>query len=425
MKVLIIGSGGREHAIGWKLAQSPLTPDLYFAPGNPGVENIPNSQRLEIDPLDLDGLALFATREGIDLTVVGPEAPLANGITDRFQQDGLLVFGPNKAGAELEASKVFAKEVMTDANVPTAGYAYCETKAEADKALKEFKPPFVIKEDGLAAGKGVTIAPDEVTAIAALEAAFAKDQPVIIEEFLVGEELSVLAICDGQKAVPMIGSQDFKKRFENNEGPNTGGMGAYAPVPFVTPPLMAQIQDKVLAPTLNTLKARGIDFRGVMYAGLMIAPDGTLNVLEYNCRFGDPETQVVLPLLADDLLEVLLAAAKGDLSKYPSFQFKNQAAMTVVLASKGYPGDYPKGIPITLPQNTPEDVTIFHAGTKKQPDQQIVTHGGRVMNVTALGNTLEEARQKTYTAIESIQFETKVFRTDIAEVAAKAPATVG
>ncbi len=417
MKILVIGSGGREHAIGWKLAQSEERHELFFAPGNPGMGEL--GQRLEIKVTDIEGLALFAEREGIDLTVVGPEVPLSMGLADRFREKGLRVFGPDRAGAQIEASKVYAKEMLEKAGVPTAGYAYCEDLPSARKALAVFVAPYVIKEDGLAAGKGVTIAPDREAAEKALEAAFSKDMPVVIEEFLQGEELSVLAICDGQRAIPMISAQDFKKAGEGNIGPNTGGMGAYAPVPFVDKALTQRVQAEVLDPMMAAFRAEGIDYRGVLYAGLMIAPDGTPKVIEFNCRFGDPETQVVLPLLEDDLAAILMRAADGDLGGYPEgFRFKTgESAVTVVLASEGYPGEYDADQPIRFPDALPENTVLFHAGTRLTPTGEILTNGGRVLNATGLGAGLQAARQNAYRLADAVVFANKVCRRDIAEAA--------
>ena len=412
MRILVIGAGGREHAIGQKLFESPQKPELYFAPGNPGVTEL--GQRLELDVLDIQGLRLFALREQIDLTIVGPEAPLAAGLADDFRKHGLLVFGPDQNGAQIEASKAFAKKLMQEANVPTAGYRFCETKQQALAALAEFNAPYVIKEDGLAGGKGVTIAQTKSDAQQAIEKAFAKQMPVIIEEFLQGEELSILAICDGQRALPMIGAQDFKRLKDNNEGPNTGGMGAYAPVSLATKEILSRVQQDVLDPMMRIFQQRDIDYKGVLYAGLMIA-HGRLNVIEFNCRFGDPETQVVLPLLDEDLVAVLTAAANGDLSAYHTgLRFKHQCAVTVVLAAEGYPDTPLKLQPIQFPQYLPQDAYIFHAGTRRMPDQTTVTNGGRVLNITGLGDTLESARAKAYEVAGLIQYSGKFYRRDIA-----------
>lgn len=414
MKILLVGSGGREHAIAQKLSESRHRPELFFAPGNPGMREL--GQRLDIDATDIQGLLLFAQREQIDLTVVGPEIPLSLGIADQFQAAGLKIFGPDQAGARLESSKAFAKEVMADHGIPTAGYRYCRAETEARAALDTFQPPYVIKEDGLAAGKGVTIAADRAEAEAAIRRAFEKAMPVVIEEFMQGEELSLLALCDGQRALPLMAAQDFKKAGEGNTGPNTGGMGAYAPVPLATPSLVEEARRTVLQPMLEALRSRGIDYRGILYAGLMVGRDGRIRVVEFNVRFGDPETQVILPLLADDLVDLLQAAAEGDLSAYPGgIRFEpNRCAVTVALASAGYPGDYQTGKPIFFPQYLSNDVHIFHAGTKVLPDQTKVTAGGRVLNVTGLGDSLESARRAAYEVVSQIKFEGMTYRRDIA-----------
>ena len=415
MKILLIGNGGREHAIAWCLSQSRHQPELYFAQGNPGMQEL--GQRLDIDVTDLQGLLRFAQKENINLTVVGPELPLSMGLADLFHQHGLKVFGPVQAGAQMEFSKAFAKKLMLDNGIPTAQYRFCEREADALATLNEFSAPFVIKEDGLAAGKGVTIAETQYQAEAAIVAAFQKQMPVVIEEFMHGQELSVLAFCDGKTVLPCIAAQDYKKAGEGNTGPNTGGMGAYAPVPLATPELMARIQSTVLEPTVKALQAQGITYQGILYAGLMITPDGTPKVVEFNARFGDPETQVVLPLLADDLVDLMLATVNQTLHEYAptGLRFQtNTSAVTVVLTAAGYPGDYPKGQPIAFPQYLETDTLIFHAGTKVLPDQRKVTHGGRVINVTGMGASLEEARQRAYAVVQQIQFEGKTFRRDIA-----------
>lgn len=419
MRILVIGSGGREHAIADQLAKSPQEPALFFAPGNPGMTQL--GQRLDIDVMDLQGLLLFAQKEHIDLTVVGPEAPLAAGIVDLFQSKGLLIFGPNQKAAQLEASKAFAKQLMQSHQIPTAGYRFCLTQAEACEALTDFSAPYVIKEDGLAAGKGVTIAATIEDAEAAIERAFDKNMPVVIEEFLTGEELSVLAVCDGQRAIAMVSAQDFKRVGENNTGPNTGGMGAYAPVPLATPEVMQCIQKTVLDPMMRAFLQEDIEYRGILYAGLMIDNPAQPKVVEFNVRFGDPETEVLLPLLDEDLVAILKAAAEGDLSRFDSgFKFKDQSAVTVVMASKGYPGDFEKGFPITFPDDTA--AVIYHAGTKLMPDQSIVTAGGRVLNVVGMASSIAEARQKAYQTVQRIACENLFYRTDIAESPSQAKA---
>ncbi|MCE3235712.1 MAG: phosphoribosylamine--glycine ligase [Vampirovibrio sp.] len=421
MKILVIGNGGREHAIAWTLSQSKHKPELYFAQGNPGMREL--GQRLDIELTDINGLLLFAQREQIDLTIVGPELPLSLGIADRFQEEGLKIFGPTQAGAQMESSKAFAKKLMADYNIPTAHYRFCTDQATALKALDEFEAPYVIKEDGLAAGKGVTIASNRQQAEEAIRIAFQKEMPVVIEEFMQGQELSVLAFCDGKTVLPCVAAQDYKKIGEGNTGPNTGGMGAYAPVPLATPDLMARVQQEVLTPTVQALQAEGIDYKGILYAGLMITPEGNPRVVEFNARFGDPETQVVLPLLEEDLVDVMLATVDGKLHQYAETGLCFRAdtkAITVVLTSAGYPGDYETGKPIFFPQYLSTDVHVFHAGTKVLPDQTKVTNGGRVLNVTATGDSLEQARQRAYDVVKQIKFDGKYFRSDIAAVPAEA-----
>jgi phosphoribosylamine--glycine ligase len=421
MKILLIGSGGREHAIAQALAKSRHQPELYFAPGNPGMA--PLGQRLDIEVTDIQGLKLFAQREQIDLTIVGPELPLSLGLADEFVRVGLKVFGSKRQGARLESSKAFSKQLMARYHIPTAGYRFCETQAEALTALEAFTPPFVIKEDGLAAGKGVTIAKNKGEAEEAISRAFQKDMPVVIEEFMQGQELSVLAFCDGKNAIPCIAAQDFKRVGEGDTGPNTGGMGAYAPVPLATPNLLERVQAEIINPTVQALQAEGIEYCGILYTGLMIAPDGSPKVVEFNVRFGDPETQVVLPLLEEDLVDVMLATVNGELDRYvkTGLRFKpDTTAVTVTLASQGYPGDYRTGVPITFPSFLPPDVQIFHAGTRLMPDQSIVTAGGRVLNVTALAPDTKAARALAYATAEQIQFSTRYYRRDIAASPAQA-----
>ncbi len=411
MKVLVIGSGGREHALAWKLAQSSRVETVYCAPGNGGTAvNVP------IPATDIPALRDFALREGIGLTVVGPEAPLVEGIVDTFGEAGLRVFGPNKAAARLEGSKIFAKETMSAAGVPTADYAVFES---ADAALgwlheQPADKPWVVKADGLAAGKGVLICDNRADAKAAVrqtmvarEFGSAGDR-IVIEERLSGYEVSLLAICAGREFVTLAPAQDYKRIGEGDSGPNTGGMGAYSPIPTFPQELLDFAQEKVITPML-----RAVDFTGVLYSGLMITPTGP-SVLEFNVRFGDPETQVVLPRLETDLLDLLEAAVDRRLGAVEP-RWSPRKAVTVVLASGGYPGDYAKGKPIngldaagTLP-----DVTVFHAGTKREGDR-IVTNGGRVLNVTALGDTFASAIDRAYAAVGKISWEGMTFRRDIA-----------
>jgi phosphoribosylamine---glycine ligase len=415
MKILLIGNGGREHALAWTLSQSRHQPELFFAPGNPGMREL--GLRLDLAVDNLDGLLQFALREQIDLTVVGPELPLSLGLADRFREAGLAVFGPGKAGAQLESSKAFAKDFMKAVGVPTAGYAFCPDQSSAMQALESFQPPYVIKEDGLAAGKGVTVAANRDEALAAIDRAGKKAMPVVIEEFLPGRELSVFVFCDGNTLLPCLAAQDFKRIGEGDTGPNTGGMGAYAPVPMATHELMAQVGRQILEPVQKGLKASGLDYRGLLYVGLMVSPEGVCKVVEFNVRFGDPETQVVLPLLEDDLVDLMLATVEGRLTDYAEtgLRFKvGQSAVTVVLASEGYPGEVTLNRPIAFPQYLPQNAHIFHAGTRVLPDQSKVTAGGRVLTITGEGPSIEAAREAAYAVAHQVHFEGKTMRCDIA-----------
>jgi phosphoribosylamine---glycine ligase len=412
MKLLVVGSGAREHALGWKLSQSPLAPQLFFAPGNPGMEALGTRVPLAAD--DIAGLLAFAQANHITLTVVGPELPLSQGIVDRFMAAGLTIFGPTQAAAQMESSKSFAKTLMCDAGVPTALSVSCHTEAEALAALDQFSAPYVIKQDGLAAGKGVRIAANRAEAESAIHASFLADDHVLIEQFLLGEELSVFALCDGTRAVIIGAAQDYKRVGDGNQGPNTGGMGAYAPVPFATEACLSQVQHQVFDPVLKALNAKGIAYRGLLYAGLMISPDGVPNVIEFNARFGDPETQVILPMMADDLLPLLLASAQGDLSGVQAKPTMNQAAITVVMAAHGYPDTPEKGGALTVPTHAmTNDQLVFHAGTQRAPEGTLVADGGRVLSVTGLGPTLAAARACAYGMVESIHFPSGFFRRDI------------
>jgi phosphoribosylamine--glycine ligase len=411
MKVLVIGSGGREHTLVWKLAQSPRVETVYCAPGNGGTAvNVP------IPATDIAALRDFALREGIGLTIVGPEAPLVDGIVDTFAEAGLRVFGPNKAAARLEGSKIFSKETMSAAGVPTADYAVFDTP-DAALAWLRAQPadkPWVVKADGLAAGKGVLICDHRADAEAAVhqtmvarEFGNAGDR-IVIEERLSGYEVSLLAICAGQEFVTLAPAQDYKRIGEGDAGPNTGGMGAYSPMPNLPQEIITFAREQVIAPML-----RAVDFTGVLYSGLMITPSGP-SVLEFNVRFGDPETQVVLPRLETDLLDLLEAAVDHRLGEVET-RWSPRKAVSVVLASGGYPGDYEKGKPISGLETAGAmpDVTVFHAGTKKV-DDQIVTNGGRVLNVTALGDTFAQAIDRAYAAVGAISWEGMTYRRDIA-----------
>jgi phosphoribosylamine--glycine ligase len=379
----------------------------------PGCENLP----LAVD--DFAGISEYAVNNDISLVIVGPEVPLAQGITDYLQNQGLMVFGPNKEGAQIEASKAWAKALMTEAGVPTAKSAVFTEAAPAKAYIQSEGAPIVIKADGLAAGKGVTVAETIAQAEAAIEAIFqgqfgSAGSSVVIEECLVGQEVSILALTDGLTIRPLLPAQDHKRVGEGDTGENTGGMGAYAPAPIATPQLMARVQTEVLERTIHALQARGIDYRGILYAGLMISPDGDFRVLEFNCRFGDPETQVILPMLETPLEDLILACIEQRLEDMPPIAWKQGAAATVVAASGGYPGEYAKGKVITgLAAAETAGATVFHAGTKLNAAQEVVTDGGRVLNVTGLGENFQEALAQAYAGIENIQFAQMYYRRDI------------
>ncbi|MDB9450787.1 phosphoribosylamine--glycine ligase [Dolichospermum circinale] len=419
MKVLVIGNGGREHALAWKLLQSEKINKLVCVPGNGGTATLPGCENLPLAVDDFAGISEYAINHGISLVVVGPEVPLAQGITDYLQNQGLMVFGPNKAGAQIEASKAWAKALMEEAGVPTAKAAVFTEAASAKAYIQSEGAPIVIKADGLAAGKGVTVAETIAQAEEAIEAIFqgqfgSAGSSVVIEECLVGQEVSVLALTDGLTIRPLLPAQDHKRVGEGDTGENTGGMGAYAPAPIATPQLMARVQTEVLERTITALQARGIDYRGILYAGLMISPDGDFRVLEFNCRFGDPETQVILPMLETPLEDLILACIEQRLGDMPPIAWKQGAAATVVAAAGGYPGEYAKGKVITgLAAAQTAGATVFHAGTRLNAAQEVVTDGGRVLNVTGLGEDFREALAQAYAGIEHIQFDQMYYRRDI------------
>ncbi len=426
MRVLVVGGGGREHALVHSFAQSPLAERIFVAPGNAGTaaeaDNIPLSAE------DLPALLDFASREQVDLTVVGPEAPLVAGLTDLFEEHGLAVFGPNIDGARLEGSKVFAKEIMREGGVVTGLYRRHESLETALECLTlQDTYPLVVKADGLAAGKGVMICEDYEAARAAVESCFvdrafgAAGDVVIVEEFLQGSEVSLLVLCDGVNAVPLAPAQDYKRIFAGDQGPNTGGMGSYCPVPGFEQRAIDAAMATVVEPTMAALKARGIAYKGVMYAGLIVTADG-VKVLEFNCRFGDPETQAVLPRLDSDLLELCAAAAAGELAGV-SAAWKPQECVTVVMASAGYPASSHKGDVITGLDAAAglEGVSVYHAGTALH-DGQVVTAGGRVLAVSALGDGFPAARARAYEGISRIAFDGMQVRPDIAERAVRAQA---
>ncbi|MCX8036755.1 MAG: phosphoribosylamine--glycine ligase [Candidatus Sumerlaeia bacterium] len=415
MKVLVIGSGGREHTLVWKIAQSPRVRQVFCAPGNPGIARSAECIALPVKP-PFSELVEFARREQIALTVVGPEDPLAEGIVDAFEQAGLRIFGPNRLAAQMEASKKFAKAVMLEGRVPQASYAEFTSLEPARRYIAHCPVPFVIKFNDLAKGKGVSIHSDRTEAEAKLADIFERrvfgdpSNGVVIEEFLEGEEASVLAFVDGRVVLPMEAAQDHKAIFDGDRGPNTGGMGAYCPAPVVDAAMAERVRREILEPTVAALARRGIIYKGVLYAGLMIGKDGP-KVLEFNCRFGDPEVQAVLPRLENDVVDVMDAAVDGRLSAM-ELRWSRQHAICVVAASAGYPGDYAKGKTINGLDEAEKEALVFHAGTARK-DGQIVTNGGRVLGVTALGDTLAEAQKKAYAALEKIHFEGIYYRRDI------------
>ncbi|MGH1396924.1 MAG: phosphoribosylamine--glycine ligase [Trichormus sp.] len=419
MKVLVVGNGGREHALAWKLLRSPQVDQVICVPGNGGTASMTGCQNISLAVNDFAGISKYALDNDISLVVVGPEVPLAQGITDYLQQQGLMVFGPTKAGATIEASKAWAKALMQEAGIPTAKAAVFTEATAAKSYIQAQGAPIVVKADGLAAGKGVIVATTVEQATNAIEMIFqgqfgSAGEFVVIEECLIGQEVSVLAVTDGITIRPLLPAQDHKRIGEGDTGENTGGMGAYAPAPIATPEIMARVQTEVLERAIATLKSRGIDYRGVLYAGLMISPDGDLKVLEFNCRFGDPETQVILPLLATPLEELMLACVQQRLSDLPPLAWHEGASATVVAAAGGYPGNYEKGQVITgIEEAEAKGVTVFHAGTKLNEQQQIVTDGGRVLNVTAVGENFEQALATAYNGLQSIQFEGMYYRRDI------------
>ena len=418
MRVLVVGGGGREHALVWKLRQSPKVKEIFCAPGNVGIAQMATCVNIQAE--DVPGLLTFAQQEQIDLTVVGPEIPLTNGIVDIFQQQGLKIFGPSRAAAEIEGSKALAKDIMAKYNIPSARYATFDTAEEARAYVKKYGAPCVIKADGLAAGKGVIVAMDEETALAAVdfimaERAFGQaGDRVVIEEFLEGEEVSILAFVDGETIVPLVSSQDHKRVGDQDTGPNTGGMGAYAPAPVYTPELAEVVEREILYPTVKALAAEGRPYRGVLYAGLMVTPTGP-KVLEFNARFGDPETQPVLSLLETDLVDIIEAILQGKLAEQP-VQWKDRAAVCVVMAAAGYPGSYEKGQKITGLEEVLEGVVVFHAGTTSR-DGQVVTAGGRVLGVTTTGKDIKEAIKRVYQGVEAIHFAGAHYRKDIGQKA--------
>ncbi|MGE5558290.1 MAG: phosphoribosylamine--glycine ligase [Bacillota bacterium] len=417
MNVLVIGSGGREHALVWKIARSPKAGKIYCIPGNPGTAAL--AENVPADPNNICALADWAEKKKIDLTVVGPEIFLAAGVGDEFEKRGLPVFGPCRAAAEIECSKFFAKNLMHKYRIPTASYEAFSDYSKALEYLQHIPLPAVIKADGLAAGKGVMVAETFEQAERALKKIMndkifgEAGARVLIEEFLRGEEASLLAFSDGQTVLPMVSAQDHKRIFDGDQGPNTGGMGAYSPAPVVTAAVMEKIQNEILIPAVNGMAAEGRPFRGVLYAGLMISMDGCPKVVEFNARFGDPEAQAVLPRLNTDLLEVMMATVNGKL-KDISLNWTQKAAVCVVLAAGGYPGDYQRGDLINGIEDAEKTgCLIFHAGTALM-NEMLVTAGGRILNVVALANDIPSAVAKVYMGTEKISYRAMHYRRDIA-----------
>ena len=416
MKILVIGSGGREHTLAWKLANDSLKPQIFCAPGNAGTAEL--GTNLDIDATNIDDLCTWCANEKPDLVVIGPEAPLCAGLTDRLETYGINVFGPNKAAAELEGSKQFAKEVMAAAEVPTSAYSNFVDVERACAYVREKNMPIVIKADGLAAGKGVTVAETIDQAEKAICDALednvfgAAGSSVVIEDFLEGEEASILALIDGENIVLLASSQDHKRIYEKDEGPNTGGMGAYSPASIVNEIVCEKVISEIYQPMLYELKKRGITYKGVLYAGLMIK-DNQPYVVEFNCRFGDPETQAVLARWNGDIIPALMAVVNGNLSG-DLISWKKEPSACVVMVAGGYPGSYKKGDPIgnISLANEVKDTVVFHAGTALV-DDQVVTAGGRVLGITSLGDDLEDALSKAYIAVETISYKNAFYRNDI------------
>ena len=414
MNVAVIGGGGREHTLAWKLAQSPSVDKLYALPGSDAIASIAECVPIGVE--ELDRIADFAVEKGIDMIVVGPEVPLTEGIADVCQKKGIAVFGPNKAAAQMEGSKVFAKNLMKKYHVPTAAYASFTDGNAAKDYIHKMGAPIVVKADGLAAGKGVVVAQTVEEAVDAVNAMMedhifgASGGRIVIEECMVGEEASLLAFVDGKTIVPMISAQDHKRIFDNDEGPNTGGMGAYAPAPVMTPELVQTVYDTILVPVVQGLANEGITYQGCLYAGLMITAGGP-KVVEFNCRFGDPETQAVLPLLDGDLAQIMYACTQGTLRR-DMVHWKQGAACCVIMASKGYPASSHKGDVISGLDAVDDDIVVFHSGTKKA-DGLYQTNGGRVLGVTAVGDSLQEAIDKAYANVRRISFDGQQVRSDI------------
>jgi phosphoribosylamine---glycine ligase len=414
MKVLVVGGGGREHAIVWKLSQSPKIKKLYCAPGNPGIAQL--AECVSIGVSEIEKLADFAIKEQIDLTFVGPEEPLSKGIVNYFKEQGLAVYGPSKEAARIEGSKAFAKELMIKYEIPTAKYAVFTNYEEALAYVRIEGAPIVIKADGLAAGKGVVVAKSLEEAEDALRSMMqdvtlgSAGVRVVIEEFLEGEEMTLLSFVNGSTVKPMVPSQDHKQVYDGDRGPNTGGMGTYAPLPHIDSSIVDRVILDIVQPTAEAMEEEGVPYEGILYTGLMLTKEGP-KVIEYNARFGDPETQVVLPLLETDLLEIVTASLTGELENV-EVKWKDKAAVCVIMSSAGYPGPYKKGEVISGLDQVVHSTMIFHAGTTVK-DGELITNGGRVLGITAMGETLKEARELAYQSVEKVSFNGAHYRTDI------------
>ncbi|MCO5156507.1 MAG: phosphoribosylamine--glycine ligase [Aquamicrobium sp.] len=426
MNVLLIGSGGREHALAWKISASPLLGKLYAAPGNPGIAS--HAECVALDVADHAAVVAFAKEKEIGLVVVGPEAPLVAGLADDLHTAGIRVFGPSAKAAQLEGSKGFTKDLCARYGIPTAAYGRFGNAADARAYAQEVGAPIVVKADGLAAGKGVTVAMELDEALSAIDACFegafgAAGAEVVVEEFLEGEEASFFFLCDGKTALPFGTAQDHKRVGDGDTGPNTGGMGAYSPAPVLTPELEAQVTSQIVEPTMRGMAEMGMPFAGVLYAGLMLTKDGP-KLIEYNARFGDPECQVLMLRLEDDLLPLLLASAEGRLADFSPL-WRDEPALTVVMAAKGYPGTPEKGSVISGVEDGGDGVVIFHAGTARDASGRLVAAGGRVLNVTAAGATVLEAQARAYAAIERIDWPGGFCRRDIGWRAVEREKTAG
>jgi len=417
MKVLLVGGGGREHALAWAISKSPKLTKLYAAPGNAGIANC--AECIDVSAEDVPAICKVVKEHGIEFVVVGPEAPLVDGLADRVEAMGIPVFGPSMSAAELEGSKGMMKDLLAKYDIPTADYQRFDEPDTAKEYIRFKNHPVVVKADGLAAGKGVILSHTLNEAYAAvdqimIEEAFGNaGQEIVIEEFLIGEEASFFALCDGIRAIPMAGAQDHKQVHDGDHGPNTGGMGAYTPAPVLDDAMQKRIMDEVINPTVEAMAKEGKPYKGVLFAGLMIGEEGP-KVIEFNCRFGDPECQPIMARLKSDALEMLLASAQGNLDKL-KLKWDPRAAMTVVLAAEGYPGRYAKGTPINGVEDADaiEDVMVFHAGTALDDDGQLVSNGGRVLGVTALGDTVEDAQKLAYKAVDTIDWPKGFCRRDI------------